>query len=93
MKNHFFTIEGDKESGRYIVIEWQNGNSKNLFEIEGRLKGGLKEARQMIGEYLLKNGHSLDKTIWHQCIKPGRKNNPSHEWTIDEYLMGVPLKH
>jgi hypothetical protein len=52
----------------------------------------LKEARQKIGEYLRISGHSLNQVILHQCIKMNRKKNPLHEWTVDEYLLGVPLK-
>jgi hypothetical protein len=79
MKSYFFTIEGDRVSGKYVVHEWNNGNSQKIFEIKGRHHGGLKEARQMVGQYLKKSGHPLNKVIKHQCIKPGRKNNPSHE--------------
>jgi hypothetical protein len=92
VNNHVFTIEGDRGSGRYVVVEWNNGISHKIFEIKGRHHGGLKEARQMIGEYLKKSGDPLDKVFKHQCIKPGRKNNPSHPWSIEEYLIGVPLK-
>lgn len=92
MNTYFFTIEGDRVSGKYIVVEWCNGKSQKILEINGRHHGGLKEARQMIGEYLKKSEHPLGKVFKHQCIKPGRKNNPSYEWTIDEYLIGVPLK-
>ncbi|MFB3166585.1 hypothetical protein P5G62_005630 [Neobacillus sp. 179-C4.2 HS] len=92
MNNHLFTIEGERVSGNYVVYEWKNGYSQIICEIKGRHHGGLKEARQMIGKYLKKNGHLLNKVIKHQCIKPGRKINPTHEWTVDEYLIGVPLK-
>ncbi|MEH7248938.1 hypothetical protein V7114_19385 [Neobacillus niacini] len=92
MNAHFFTIEGDRVSGKYIVFESHNGHSENIFEVIGRHNGGLKEARQTIGEYLKKSGYPLNKAFKHQCVKPGRKYNPLHEWTIDEYLIGVPLK-
>jgi hypothetical protein len=92
MNTHFFTIEGDRVSGRYIVVEWNNGKSQKILEVAEKHNGGLKEARHTIGKYLRESGYPLNKVFKHQCIKPGRKNNPSHEWTIDEYLIGVPLK-
>lgn len=36
MNKLYFTIEGDKVSGRYVVVEWNNGNSKKILEIKGR---------------------------------------------------------
>jgi hypothetical protein len=39
-----FTIEGDRSSGSYVVVEWKNGKSHKLLEISGRHHGGLKEA-------------------------------------------------
>lgn len=42
MKNHFFTIEGDRISGRYIVSEWKDGNFNLISEISGRHYGGFK---------------------------------------------------
>lgn len=92
MDNYFFTIEGDKELGIYVAIEWHNGISKKIFENSGKYYGGLKESRQAIGEYLRNSGYALNQVITHQCIKPNRKRNPFHEWTVDEYLLGVPIK-
>jgi hypothetical protein len=86
----FFTIIGDKESGNYLVTE--NGKSEPLFVISGMRYGGLKEARKRIGNYLKNNGHSINSVFVHQCIKPNRKNNPKHRWTVEEYLNGVPVK-
>ncbi|WP_409296821.1 hypothetical protein V1498_02930 [Peribacillus sp. SCS-26] len=90
--NHFFAIEGDKVSGKYVVTERINGGIQILFEINNRHQGGLKEARQMIGNYLKNKGHSLNEVFVHQCIKPGRKQNPIQKWTVEEYLFGVPGK-
>ena len=92
MNNYFFTIEGDKETGSYVVTEWNNGNSKEIFKNNGMHYGGLKEARQVIGQYLRNNGHQINTVFTHQCIKPNREKNPIHEWTVDEYLKGVPHK-
>lgn len=91
MNKHFFTIEGDRLSGKYTVTEYANGNSVKIFESIERHNGGLKEARQMIGEHLKKSGYPMNKVFSHQCIKEGRRNNPVHEWTVNEYLTGIPL--
>ncbi len=85
-----FTIIGDKESGNYIVIE--NGKPGPIIEITGVHYGGLKEARQRIGNHLKSNGHDLNRVFEHQCIKPVRKNNPVLNWTVEEYLVGVPSR-
>ncbi|MEN8698437.1 hypothetical protein [Bacillus infantis] len=92
MINYFFTIQGDRISGKYIVVEWKDGKSNKILEINERYYGGLKESRQFIGDYLRKSGHPCTKVFQHQCIKPNRKNNPYHDWTVEEYLIGVPLK-
>lgn len=86
----YFTIKGDKESGKYIVHE--SGKPQPIIEITGMHYGGLKEARQRIGNYLKSKGHGLNSVFKHQCIKPVRKNNPFHNWTVEEYLIGVPKK-
>jgi hypothetical protein len=44
-------IEGDKEYGSYVVTKWNNGNSKTIYKNNGKYYGGLKDARQAIGEY------------------------------------------
>ncbi|MCM3671085.1 hypothetical protein M3181_19170 [Mesobacillus maritimus] len=90
MLNHFFIIEGDKETGNYVVMELNNGSSKKIFENRAKYYGGLKEARQAIGSYLINCGYSCNQVFLHQCIKPNRKFNPTHEWTVEQYLFGVP---
>ncbi|MFD0682388.1 MULTISPECIES: hypothetical protein [unclassified Paenibacillus] len=91
MLNYHFKTEGSKETGDYKVYECNNGNCKLIYEINGLINiGGLKEARQAIGRYLISNGHSVDKVFQHQCIKPGREKNPTHKWTVQNYLIGVP---
>lgn len=87
---YFFTIEGDKESGKYVVTV--NGNTAPLFVITGMHYGGLKEARQRIGNHLKSKGYLPNSVFEHYCIKPKRKNNPKLKWTVEEYLIGVPLK-
>ncbi|MED3649606.1 hypothetical protein [Heyndrickxia sporothermodurans] len=92
MGNYYFSIEkSTRDSGNYIVYEWKNGVSKKIFENFGKPYGGLKEARQKIGEHLQKSGHTLNKVFEHQTIIHDRKNNPSKKgWTVEEYLIGVP---
>lgn len=89
MESHF-TIKGDKESGNYIVHE--SGKLEPIFEITGMHYGGLKEARQRIGNFLKSKGYGLNSVFEHQCVKPGRKNNPVHSWTVEEYLIGAPIR-
>lgn len=86
----YFIIKGDKESGKYIVLE--SGNPVPIIEITDMHYGGLKEARQWIGNYLKSEGYGLNSVFEHQCVKPGRKNNPVHNWTVEEYLIGVSSK-
>jgi hypothetical protein len=88
--SYFFTIEGDKESGKYVVTE--SGITEPLFVITGVHYGGLKEARQSIGKHLLSKGYSQNSVFEHYCIKPNRRNNPKLKWTVKEYLVVVPLK-
>ncbi|PAE27926.1 hypothetical protein CHI07_17175 [Paenibacillus sp. 7884-2] len=83
-----FTIKGDKDFGRYVVSQ----DGQELFEITEMHYGGLKEARQRIGSYLQAKGHSLNESFEHACVKPGRKNNPKLRWSVEEYLIGVPIK-
>jgi len=85
-----FTIHGDKESGKYSVFK--NGEIEPIFEITGMHTGGLKSTRQWIGEYLKREGQSLNSVFEHQCMKPNRKYNPKHKWTVERYLIGVPEK-
>ena len=92
MSNFHFMIEGDKESGKYIVHEIINGDSRQIFEINGKYYGGLKASRQKIGEHLQKRGYHLNDAFSHQCVKPGRGSNPIHEWTVEEYFIGVPIR-
>jgi hypothetical protein len=88
--NHYFEIIGCKETGKYIIKEYNFGEAKVLHEIASNHRDGLKEARQWIGQYLL-NKHKGNQTyFYHYCIKPGRKTNPRHLWSIDDYLLGVP---
>lgn len=91
MQNHYFTTTGDKDSGIYIVHECKNGLTVEIGRIKGEHYRGLKKARQLIGRYLVNNyGYSLVKVITHQTIVQGRKNNPIHHWTVEQYLIGVP---
>jgi hypothetical protein len=85
-----YTIVGDKDSGKYVVTE--NNNVEPLFEVTNKHYGGLKEARQRIGQHLMSKGYSLTIECEHRCVKQGRKNNPLERWTVEEYLIGVPLK-
>ncbi|GAA4725896.1 hypothetical protein [Brevibacillus fulvus] len=90
--DHYFRIEGCRETGTYFVYEITNGIAKEISEpVVGMRTGGLKKARQTIGQYLLKNGHSLSSSFTHYCIKPGRKKNYVHNWTVEQYLVGVPM--
>ncbi|WP_240415017.1 hypothetical protein [Paenibacillus periandrae] len=92
MKDRYFKITGTRVTGDYFVKEYINGVPNELFKIVKKYKGGLKEARQRIGEHLKNQGYSMNDVFKHECIVPGRKNNPSHKWTIEEYLIGVPIK-
>ncbi|KON66465.1 hypothetical protein AKG34_26345 [Peribacillus butanolivorans] len=92
MESSHFSIEKmSRESGDYIVYEWKDGVPEKIFENFGKHYGGLKEARQKIGEHLQKSGYTIDKVFEHQCIIHTRKNNPpeSDEWTVGRYLIGV----
>lgn len=83
-----FIIEGDSESGNYSVFV--NGSTIPLKEIRGRHRGGLKASRQFIGQYLNELGHGAEEVFSHQCVKPGRDNNPwFHDVTVQEYLDGI----
>jgi hypothetical protein len=90
MLNYYFVIEGSKETGSYIVYEVSHLVRKLIFETHGAHRGGLKISRQKIGEYLQTMGLSSNDAFYHQCNKPGRKNNPILKWTVSEYLIGVP---
>jgi hypothetical protein len=89
VKDQYFKIVGTRVTGDYFV--YVNGSSDELFKVH-KLKDGLKECRQKIGEYLKSQGYSNNDVFKHECIVPGRKNNPSHKWTVGQYLIGVPEK-
>jgi hypothetical protein len=90
MPNFYFIIEGSKESGSYFVYEVTDLVRRLIFETHCAYRGGLKISRQKIGEYLQTKGFSSNDALYHQCYKPGRKNNPILKWTVSEYLIGVP---
>ncbi|WP_368505229.1 hypothetical protein AB3N04_06195 [Alkalihalophilus sp. As8PL] len=89
---NYFEICGDRGSGDYQITEYINGEARLLYTVHGMKQGGLKEARQLIGRYLTKNHQpNNNQKYLHITKKPGRVNNPSHQWVIEEYLNGVPL--
>lgn len=95
---HYFVIEGSRETGNYIIYENKDGNTlSEIHTVNDMKRGGLKACRQHIGN-LLKNkyGYSLDQVVPHQCVKPGREES-KNPWikssTVQDYLDGIdPLK-
>ena len=95
---HYFVIEGSRETGTYSIYEGIDGNTSCEIHTVNDMKiGGLKECRQYIGN-LLKNkyGYSLNQVVPHQCVKPGReasKNPWIKSSTVQDYLDGIdPLQ-
>lgn len=95
MANTSFTIEKpSRDSNNYTVYEWNNGEQTPIFTWSGENSyGGLKESRQAIGKYLQETGCILNSVFDHRCIIHDRDYNPPpFEWTVEEYLIGVPTK-
>lgn len=96
--DHYFIIEGQRETGNYVVYESINGKKPyEIYTVKNMKRGGLKQCRQHVGN-LLKNtyGYSKDQVIPHQCVKPDReesKNPWIYNSTVQDYLDGIdPLK-
>jgi len=91
--NHYFVIDGSSNPGDYNVYEVINGEKRHIYQVEGMKKGGIKESRQFIGNYLArKYNYSLSTIVPHQNKKPGRleSKNPWHRnCTIQDYLDGI----
>ncbi|MFJ9385219.1 hypothetical protein ACIROD_15935 [Peribacillus sp. NPDC101481] len=93
--NHFFIIEGCRETGNYVVYEGKKGVQENLIiqTVNNKKKGGLKECRQYIGNHLKnKCGYALNQVVPHQCVKPNREEfkNPWHlNCTVQDYIDGI----
>lgn len=91
--NHYFITNGCRETGNYSITEVIKGKETILHNIYGNRRGGLKEARQWIGQYVMsKYDYSQDTPVVHQCVKPQREEskNPWHDdWKVNDYLKGT----
>ncbi|NHC43581.1 hypothetical protein G6549_27460 [Bacillus sp. MM2020_1] len=89
---HYFIIEGCRETGNYVVYEEKNGNQQLIYTVNDVKKGGLKKSRQYIGNYLKQCGYSLSDIVPHQTVKPDRaesKNRLHTNCTVQDYIDGI----